>query len=268
MALQPIGRIHGVEQAAPRRPDREDRHNGLAYTLWLPDPGGPLDRRGQPTRPVPRPPWPGIVICHGAGSRKENHADFARLAAANGWAAIAFDARGHGESDGEMSAEAAEDVIAMAELLAGHTGVDRDRVAVRGSSMGGFLAITAAALTPSIAGVIAVCPASGEMLARGLRRGEFEIRVGDPLPLEAWLAANDLGEAVGRLRSQPLMLLHAEGDEDVPSEHSQHLYEHAREPRKLLLVPGGDHRSVQHDAELQSVSLGWLEKRLAERRAG
>ena len=35
------------------------------------------------------------------------------------------------------------------------------------------------------------------------------------------------------------------------------------EPRKLILVPGGDHRSVQHDAELQSVALGWLGKRLA-----
>ena len=251
-----------MEQSPPRRPDREDRHQGLAYALWLPDPGGPEDRRGEPTRPVPSPPWPGIVICHGAGSRKENHADFARLAAANGWAALAFDARGHGASDGAMSPEAVEDVIAMAELLGLHEGVDPGRVAARGSSMGGFIAIHAAALSPRIAGVIAVCPASEEGLARGLRRDELEMRVRDPLALEAWLDANDLREAVARLRRQPLILLHAEGDDQVPSEWSEDLYQRAPEPRKLILVPGGDHRSVQHDPELQSVALGWLGRAL------
>jgi pimeloyl-ACP methyl ester carboxylesterase len=255
-----------MEHPAPRLPDREETHNGLAYALWLPDPMGAEDRRGHSSRPVPAPPWPGVVICHGAGSRKENHADFARLAAANGWAALAFDARGHGASEGEMSPEAVEDVIAMAELLALHEGVDPKRVAARGSSMGGFLAIHAAALAPKIAGVIAICPASEDGLARGLRRGELDMRVGDPTSLEAWLDANDLRRAVGRLRGQPLILLHAEGDEQVPSEWSEELHELAPEPRRLILVPGGDHRSLQHDPELQSVALGWMKKRLGERR--
>jgi hypothetical protein len=205
------------------------------------------------------------VICHGAGSRKENHADFARLAAANGWAALAFDARGHGESEGAMSAGAVEDVISMVGLLGANEGVDPRRVAVRGSSMGGLLAIHAAALSPQVAGVIAICPASEDGLARGLRRGELEMRVEDPLAMEAWLAANDLREAVSRLRDQPLILLHAEGDDQVPSEWSEELYDRAPEPRKLILIPGGDHRSVQHDVELQGVALGWLGKRLAGR---
>ena len=254
-----------MEHPPPRRPDREDRHQGLAYALWLPDPGGPENRRGAASRPLPPPPWPGIVICHGAGSRKENHADFARLAAANGWAALAFDARGHGESEGAMSAGAVEDVISMAGLLGANEGVDPRRVAVRGSSMGGFLAIHAAALSPQVAGVIAICPASEDGLARGLRRDELEMRVEDPLAMEAWLAANDLREAVSRLRDQPLILLHAEGDDQVPSEWSEELYDRAPEPRKLILIPGGDHRSVQHDVELQGVALGWLGKRLAGR---
>ena len=257
-----------MDRRPPRRPDRSGRHNGLAYALWLPDPGGPVDRRGEPSRPVPAPPWPGIVICHGAGSRKENHADFARLAAAHGWAALAFDARGHGESDGEMSPDAVEDVVAMADLLAANTGVDERRVAARGSSLGGFLAIHAAATAPRIAGVIAVCPAKEDGLARGLRRGELEMRVGDPLALEAWLAGSDLRRAVQALRRQPLILLHAEGDQQVPSEWSEELYERANPPRKLILVPGGDHRSLQHDPELQAVALVWLEKELAGRPGG
>ena len=78
-----------MEQKPHRGPDREDRHDGLAYALWLPDRMGAVDTRGEASRPVPEPPWPGIVVLHGAGSRKENHADFRRLAAANGWAGTA-----------------------------------------------------------------------------------------------------------------------------------------------------------------------------------
>ncbi|MDP9228246.1 MAG: alpha/beta hydrolase, partial [Actinomycetota bacterium] len=201
----------------PRPPDREGRHDGLAYTLWLPDRVGAHDHRGEPSRPLPAPPWPGIVILHGAGSCKENHADFARLAAASGWAALAFDQRGHGASEPGMSPEAVADVIRMARLLAATSGVDRARVAVRGSSMGGFMAIHAAALAPELAGVIAICPAGEEHLRRGLRRGELEMRVEDPAALERWLAANDLRDAVERLGARPLILLHADGDEQIPA---------------------------------------------------
>src|SRR3954471_15006632 len=98
----------------------------LPHALWLPqDP----------------PPWPAVVIVHGAGSRKENHADFARLATASGWAALSFDLPGHGESEPTMSGAAVDDVIAMAQLLGSQEGVDAGRVALRGSSLGGFLAI-------------------------------------------------------------------------------------------------------------------------------
>jgi uncharacterized protein len=254
-----------MERPPPRPPDREDSLDGLAFALWLPDRMGSAGeaKRGAPSRPLPQPPWPGIVIAHGAGSRKENHADFARLAAANGWAALSFDARGHGASEGEMSSGAIDDVVRMARLLAAHEGVDSRRVAVRGSSMGGFLAIHAAAKAPEIAGVIAICPAGEEHLSRGVRRGELEMRVGDPLALEAWLAGHDLRDAVERLAGRPLILLHAEGDAEIPSDWSEELYEHAAEPRKLIVVPGGDHRSLQHDPELQGVALSWLERQLS-----
>ncbi len=251
-----------MEMPPPRPPDREATHAGLAYTLWLPDRIAAADRRGEPSRPLPDPPWPGIVIVHGAGSSQENHADFARLAAASGWAALAFDQRGHGQSEGEVGAGAVDDVIAMARLLAATEGVDPSRVAARGSSMGGFMAIHAAARAPELAGVIAICPADSEQLARGLRRGELEMRISDPLSLELWLTQSDLREAVARLAPRPLILLHAEGDEQIPSEFSQELYARASEPKRLLLVPGGHHRSIQHDPELQAVALRWLERNL------
>ena len=40
------------------------------------------------------------------------------------------------------------------------------------------------------------------------------------------------------------------------------LYARAAEPRKLVLLPGGHHRSAQHDAELHGVALRWMERNL------
>jgi alpha-beta hydrolase superfamily lysophospholipase len=239
-----------MERSLPARPAREDREAGLDYALWLPD---------------EQPPWPGVVVVHGAGSCKENHADFARLAIASGWAALTFDLPGHGDSEPPMSGAAVEDVIAMASLLASQEGVDAARIAVRGSSLGGFLAICAAGASPEIAGVIAICPANEEHLARGLQRGKLEMRVGDPVALEAWLMAHDVGEAVERIAPRPLILMHAEGDTQIPSDHSEELYERAGEPRKLVIAPGGAHGTVQHDPELQGMALRWLERELAAR---
>jgi fermentation-respiration switch protein FrsA (DUF1100 family) len=110
--------------------------------------------------------------------------------------------------------------------------------------------------------VIAICPASEDHLAAGVRQRRFEMRVGDPRDLEAWLAARDVGDAVERLAGRPLILMHAEGDTQVPSERSEQLHARAGEPRKLVIVPGGAHTMVQHDPELQSLALRWLEREL------
>jgi uncharacterized protein len=48
--------------------------------------------------------------------------------------------------------------------------------------------------------------------------------------------------------------MHAQGDEQVPYTVSERIHEAAKEPKRLLIVPGGHHRSVQHDEELQAVS--------------
>src|SRR5579859_6760653 len=223
--------------------------DGLAYSLWLP---GRAAARGA------------VVILHGAGSCKENHHDFARAAIATGLAAVAFDQRGHGKSAGPMGARVLEDVAAMTELarsaagaaahsVAGGAGVP---VALRGSSMGGYLAILAAPLVDARA-VIAICPASADGLVRGLGADALHFEADRPA-LARFLGEHDLHGAVADLEV-PLLLLHAEGDEQVPVEHSRELAALARGPgSRLVAVPGGHHRSVQHDPELQALSLRFL----------
>jgi uncharacterized protein len=235
-----------MARTPPRTASARGAEAGLAYELWLPEAA---------------PPWPGVVVIHGAESRKENHADFCRLAAGAGWAALAYDQRGHGESDGEMSPAAVGDAARMARLLGATDGVDSARVCVRGSSLGGFVAIHAAATSSAVAGAIAICPAGERILLEGIRAGEFDMRL-DESALVPWLQEHDLRDAVRLMGAKPLILMHARGDDDVPATFSEELYEQAREPRKLVIAPGGHHRSVQHDAELQSVALRWLERAL------
>ena len=219
-----------------------DRHDGLAYTLVEPE----RAPRGEAVG--------GVVILHGAGSCKENHLDFARACAASGLTAIAFDQRGHGASEGALGAGALDDVAAIAALLPGS-----GPVCLRGSSMGGFLAL-AAARRAGARGVVAICPASPQLLLDGLRDGGFDFRA-DREALEPLLAAVDLEQAA-RALGPDLMLLHADGDERVPIEHSARLHALAAGSR-FVRVPGGDHGSVQHDADLQGNAVRFLLHRCA-----
>jgi alpha-beta hydrolase superfamily lysophospholipase len=227
-------------------PSEIGARDGLAYSLWLPSPGTSV--RG------------GVVILHGAGSCKESHHDFARVLLAYGFAAICFDQRGHGDSEGAMDAHVLEDIVAIAAQLRAGMGDPNAPLALRGSSMGGYLAILAAPLIDARA-VVAICPASGEGLRRGLAADALRFDANVPA-LDSFLASHDLAEAVRSLEV-PLLLLHAEGDEQVPVQHSRELAEQMSARRsRLITVPGGHHRSVQHDPELQAVSLRFIERAL------
>ena len=194
----------------------------------------------------------GVVVLHGAGSAKESHFDFARGCRDEGMAALVYDARGHGRSTGMFGPGAIDDVLAMVELLREHA----PAVALRGSSMGGFQAIHAAARAdPPLCAVVAICPAPEDLLLRSLRSDEPRRFECDVAAAEAWLESTDLYEAVGVLGPDTaLLLLHARGDEQIPYMVSEELEARAREPKRLLLLPGGHHRSLQHDLELQAVT--------------
>lgn len=221
-------------------PPRLGRTAGLAWARF--DPAGP--------------PRGAILVLHGAGSRKESHFDFARAARSAGYAALCFDARGHGESDGALGAGVLDDLATMAAELP-----DGVPLALRGSSMGGYLAIVGAAAVGARA-VVAICPAPAEGLLRGLRAGRFDFRA-DERGLAAFLAEHDDLREAGAWGGG-LLLLHAEGDEQVPYAHSVALDAAAvdADPKRLIVVPGGHHRSIQHDGELQAEALRFLDRAL------
>ena len=229
-----------MKHAAPAPPEL-GTSDGLSYALFLPE--------GEPEV--------GVVVLHGAGSAKESHFDFARGCRDEGMAALAYDARGHGRSEGEFGPGALDDALAMVELLRAHA----PRVALRGSSMGGFTAIHAAVRDPELCAVVAICPATEDLLVRALRADGPERFRCDVAATETWLRSLDIFAAAGELGADTgLLLLHARGDEQVPYTVSEELFAAAHEPKRLLLLPGGHHRSLQHDMELQAVSRRFVRK--------
>jgi alpha-beta hydrolase superfamily lysophospholipase len=222
------------------RPEIGERE-GISYAFFSPgaDPEG------------------GVLILHGAGSAKESHFDFARVCVAYGFSALSYDARGHGRSGGAFGPQAIDDAVSMLDFLRER---GAPKVALRGSSLGGFSAILAAAKDGSAAAVAAICPAPQDLLLLGVRSGRLDGFRMDQQALDPWLEreANLRDAAASLAPATALLLMHAQGDEQVPYTVSQELYEAAGRPKKLLLLPGGHHRSLQHDPEMQAETIKFI----------
>jgi uncharacterized protein len=109
---------------------------------------------------------------------------------------------------------------------------------------------------------VAICPAPEDLLLRGVRAGRFDARM-DIAQVEPWLETLDIRKAVASLAGRTaVMFMHAQGDESVPYTVSEELYVVAGEPKRLLIVPGGHHRSLQHDGEMQAETIRFIEKSL------
>jgi dipeptidyl aminopeptidase/acylaminoacyl peptidase len=99
-----------------------------------------------------------VVALHGAGSTRSDVLDHAVVLARHGYGVLLFDARGHGRSGGramDFGWYGDLDTAAAVSFLAASRDVDRQRIAAVGLSMGGEMAIGAAASDPRIRAVVA-----------------------------------------------------------------------------------------------------------------
>lgn len=107
------------------------------------------------------PPYPVLIACSGFLGRKSLHPErFARALAPRGYAVLAFDYRGVGESEGEYGRQApqewAEDVRAAVDCMMTEPQVDSQRVGLLGWALGGSVAIAEAAGDPRVHAVAGV----------------------------------------------------------------------------------------------------------------
>ena len=123
---------------------------------------------------------PAIVLCHGFGgsSNGAGHPELARTLERAGYAVLRFDFRGCGASDGEhgrvICMEEVDDVRAAIGFLQTQAGVDPSKIGLIGASLGGSVALTAAALDERVK----VCAANGA-IGNGERRFRFQYRDDD-----------------------------------------------------------------------------------------
>lgn len=215
----------------------------MPESLTIRAPGGP--ELAALRWPAPRGA-PAVLIVPGLGSRKENHADFAEALAAAGVGALALDVRGHGGSGGDLDGDVADDLVAGLDALAaaGH-----GPLGVRGSSMGGMLALVVAARDPRVRAVAAICPARPEGLAE---------RVGSDWPL-----SSPLEPAVARADGVARGYWHATGDESVPWGSTLALAGMTPHPMRLRIALGGGHNSLQHDPGVIRDTVAFLRAHLA-----
>lgn len=111
---------------------------------------------------APVPAAPAVVLVHMLTRTKEDWRPFAERLQAAGMTALAFDLRGHGQSEGSAApaTSMALDVQAALKWLADRGEGGGGPVAIVGGSLGASLAVLAAADVPAVRGLVLLSPAA------------------------------------------------------------------------------------------------------------
>lgn len=198
------------------------------------------------------PPRNGVVIllAHGYGDNRPEWVH--TMLAKSKYGVMAWDARAHGESGGEISTIGyleVLDVKAALDYVLAQPGVER--VGAWGGSMGGATIIRAAAAFPEIEAVwIDSSFASLD--------DEFDFLVPYPIinPLAKYIAQIETGvninainplKDIAMISPRPVYIVHGTGDMVAPPDAGQKLYEAAGEPRFLWEAENVRHLMIYLD---------------------
>lgn len=187
-----------------------------------------------------------VIHLHGNAQNMTAHFSFVDWLPARGFNVFAFDYRGYGASAGRPDRRGVyEDSLAAIEHTLSRPDVDPARVVVFGQSLGGANALAVLG-REGTRGVKAVVADSVFFSYRAIVKDKIGAMPGLSVlrgPLSRLAIGDDLspGDVVDRIAPVPLLFLHGTADRVIPASHSQRLYDRAREPKTLWLVPDLDH---------------------------
>lgn len=214
-------------------------------------------------------PKPTAIVLHGCPGFDHN-GDLAADLRDRGWNALIFHYRGCWGSDGPYNlATIAADVRAAVDFLsaAPFPGIDPVRLVVVGHSMGGRVAIEAAALDDRLKAVVTIgAPARlddfGRLADRDIEREFTRFLAVTPTEFRRQLeqAALRLGplDLISAISPRPVLIVHGGADEWVPASAGRQLYACAASPRNHAEVPGANHSFTWHRRELRELVTSWL----------
>lgn len=212
-----------------------------------------------------------VVYAHGFMSSK-NHMRVPRFVEALSayFDVMAIDLRGHGESDGGCTMGARE-VLDIEATVAYARRLGYERIVTIGSSMGGASVIRHAALYKSQDGVVTIGAFADpqdigrlgsdyglQLLYNSGTLGEVWSYLTRGTRLDALIDQEAPYEVVGRITPLPLLLIHGEWDTTVHPRAAQQLFEHANEPKELIIVPRGGHDYPHLTVETVEVIRDWM----------
>lgn len=204
-------------------------------------------------------PAPIIILVHGWSANAAQLLPVGRSLFDAGFAVLLYDARGHGASgkDGPITIRKfAEDITAAVGYLEGRPDVDKAKIGVLGTSMGGSAAILAASWNDRIRALVSCSAfADPEWLTTNylgrLHMPAWPCRCLVSRFIERWLGApmSDFAprNAVSQI-SIPLLLIHGEKDRYVSPSDMDSIYAQAPAERaERLLIPDSSHSGVIRD---------------------
>jgi fermentation-respiration switch protein FrsA (DUF1100 family) len=195
-----------------------------------------------------------VVLVHGHAGNRQHYLPQAGSLVARGYGVLLFDLRNSGDSQGDtttMGLLEVDDVRGAIELVKSKPGVDHSRIGLMGQSLGGATVIMAAARIPEVGAVVAESAYTSleDNIRNGVERLAF-LPAFPFAPLVVFWGQQEAGIDIAQVRPvddiasispRPILIVHGERDDIIPVENAHKLYEAAREPKELYLLPEAGH---------------------------
>jgi pimeloyl-ACP methyl ester carboxylesterase len=227
--------------------------------------------------PAPRDPDLVIVMAHGFTQSWQNHMVWRIARRFNAHAGVVlFDFRGHGRSGG-LCTLGDKEVYDLDVAVRYARELGYGRLATVGFSMGGSVVLRHAGLFGGTDAVVSVS-GPGHWYFRGteaMRRVHFaaEKRLGRLIVrhfMKTRIAASGWNpipmppaEAASKISPVPVLIVHGDNDPYFPPDHGRELYEGAREPKELWLLPGFGHAERAMDDAMSDRIAAWVSEAVA-----
>lgn len=176
-----------------------------------------------------------VLLCHGNAGNVGDRVLHATVLTAVGFDVLLFDYRGYGHSSGTPGEQGTyRDARGALACLLRQPDVDCSRVLYLGESLGAAVAVELALAHPP-AGLVLL---SAFTSVREMARAHYPL-----IPTALVPDAYPSLRLIGRLRA-PLLVLHGQDDAIVPVEHGRALFDTAKDPKRLRIVPGVGHNDI------------------------